>query len=195
MSSAHKIHAVPAGHRDRAAFEKLTELRLAVRGRDIPVSDILEGLTLKNMAELAGDTRPQPFTRIAPAINFLATLPDIYERLAAMVSLRVLFQLLPLPDEFSRVETRRVLSLWRYAGEVATLLRRTFLSGNSAAQFGDDVIRPDRGFASGWKMIIANDACPLCVETSRREWPAGQHPTAPLHIGCACTVLLGVPQS
>lgn len=183
---------VPAGHRDRAIFEKLVELGLAVRGADIPANDILEGLTLKKLSGLAPGARV--FTRKAQAICFLGSLRDIHQRLGNIMALRSAFQLRPLPGEFSGIDTGRVLSSWRYAAETARLIKDTFFRGNYAAYFEGEITN-DAGFAPGWKVIVANNACPLCVEMGQRLCAENERPKAPFHMGCRCTVLVGLSQA
>ncbi|MBI3406123.1 MAG: hypothetical protein HY046_11785 [Acidobacteria bacterium] len=58
-----KLYVIPADHYDRRNWEKLTELGIASRGDDIPLTTILSALTLKKMAELVEDLKVPRFIR------------------------------------------------------------------------------------------------------------------------------------
>ena len=53
-------------------------------------------------------------------------LPDIWERLGKIVAFRELFQLQPLPNEFSEIDLKEVSKSWKYVSEVAFLIGHTY---------------------------------------------------------------------
>lgn len=97
---ADKVLVIPSDHKERSRFERLVDLELAIRGKDIPLPAILEAIKLKDINIWVADLIQKPFTRKAKAIEFLLNLSDIRERIGKVLAFRELFQLRPLPDEF-----------------------------------------------------------------------------------------------
>lgn len=188
-----KVRAIPADHYERGGFEKLVELGLARRGKDIPLPAILETLKLKEMNDLVADLNQKPFGRKAKAIESLVNLSDIQERVNRAVAFRELFQLNPLPDEFSNIDLNKISDAWRYANEVATLITHTYIMGGYSTQHMQQDLDPDlaRSFFTGWELSPARDnaTCQYCMRAASKIYTKKEYPTVPLHIGCRCTVL------
>lgn len=185
-----KVRVIPADHYERSGFEKLVELGLARKGTDISLHAILETLKLKDMNDLVVDLNQKPFGRKAKAIEFLMNLSDIKERIGKVVTFRELFQLKPLPDEFSNIDLNRISSAWRYTNEIATIIAHTYVMGgySSRDMHQEDVVP---SFIKGWEILpVGDDAtCPYCKHAATKKYPKKQRPKVPLHIGCRCTVL------
>jgi hypothetical protein len=185
-----RIWIIPADSLERSRFEELVRLRLAIRGADIDPFAILNTLRLQDMNSLLTGLTQAPFTRKAKAIEFLTTLPDLKERLAKVESFHVLFQLRPLPDEFSQVNWAQFSVFERYVKEVATIIAHTYVMGGYASRRKDE----DGEYPSnitGWELdsVDDNDACPYCRRAAAKTYPKNQRPKTPLHIGCRCGVI------
>ncbi len=179
-----RVRVIPITHRERKKFEKLVEVGLARRGLDIPMEKILEMLKLKELNEIVSDLVEKPFTRKTKAIEFILGLPDVKERVGKVVAFRELFELQPLPSEFSHVDVEKVKRMWRYFREVAFLIAHTYLMGKLTAanirQYGE---------TQAWEICPAMDACPYCQKMVKKVYYGKEPPKVPLHIGCRCTLL------
>lgn len=180
-----KVHVAPADHRDRPRFDSLVEAGLSRRGADIGIELMLAGLALKDLNAIADGLAGGPFKRKAKAIEALMGLPDARERVGRHVSFRELFQLLPLPAEFSGVDLKKVAASWRYADYLAELISHTYTMGAYSVR-DNDTHRSD-DFIKGWRISDAGDAgtCPYCKEAAKKVYPRGSKPT-PFHLGCRC---------
>lgn len=180
FAGGNRIQAVPAGAYRRKEFEELAARGYLRRGTEIPMDDILASLTLKEMSEVAGDAAPKKFTRKAPAIEFLKTLPDLTERLGRVVAFRELFQAAPLAD----VDINAVAASYRYAGRVAELIAQTLESGVRTLQ--DWVVEADFEPTS-WK-LSSEDCCPQCQADNGKTWRKAPSRRPPFHIGCTSSL-------
>ncbi len=180
-----KVHVAPADHRDRSRFDALVEVGLAKRGADIAMDLMLSGLALKDLNAIADGIAEGPFKRKAKAVEAILLLPDVRERVSRHVSFRELFQLVPLPAEFSGIDLKKVAASWRYADYLSELLSHTYTMGAYSIR-DNDAHRSD-DFIRGWRISDANDAntCPYCKEAAKKAYPRGSKPT-PFHLGCRC---------
>lgn len=187
-----KIRVIPADHYDRHGFEELVKLGLAIRGTDIPLPNILETLKLKDINDLAVSLNQEPFKRKSKAIEFLLSLPDAQQRASKLIAFRELFQLKPLPGEFSNIELNKISNAWSYAFEIAFLIAHTYTMGGYAtrsARQHQKMLADDESFVKGWELVSADDSCPYCKNAALKLYHKNQHPKTPLHIGCRCAVL------
>lgn len=189
-TNINKVRIVPSDSYDRPGFEKLVDLDLAKRGKDIPLPDILDALKLKELNELVQDLDVKPFTRKSKAIEFLLTLPDIQQRLNNIVAFRELFQLKPLPKEFENLDVSKISENWKYTSQITFLIVQTYFSGCNKFQHYQNSLDSISVFEK-WEIIAVNDSstCPYCQRASSKTYPTTQRPKVPLHIGCRCTVL------
>ncbi len=178
-----KVQTIAADHRGRNAFEKLVSAGLARRGKDIPIESVAQKLRLKDIQELIQDLDPPRFRRKAEAVDFLVGRADAAERLEKKVAWRELFELAPLPHEFSEIDIDRVSAYWRHARAVADLLQHTYMM---AAYSLRDVGRDD---GRGWEVLPAPDACPACKRAEQKRYSKGAPPPTPLHVGCRCSIV------
>ncbi|MFZ0889348.1 MAG: hypothetical protein WA005_12910 [Candidatus Binataceae bacterium] len=186
-----KVHHLPADDLYRRPdFEKLVEAGLAARGLQIPVSDILNSLTLKELRAVVADTSTPFFKRKAEAVEYAAGLRDITDRLAKVMAFRELFQLRPLPQKLSVVASELfsepVLQTKRFAHEASCLIAHTYAMG--AYDLRDRSDPALAKMALGWEISADDGSCPMCRKAAARLYPKGARPRAPLHIGCRCGV-------
>lgn len=180
FAGGRRVQALPVGAYRRKEFEELAARGYLRRGADIPIDDILASLTLKEMTEVAGEAAPKKFTRKAPAIEFLKTLPDLTERLGRVVALRELFQAAPPTD----VDVDAVAASYRYAGRVAELITQTLESG--VRSLHDRVVDADFEPTS-WK-LSSEDCCPQCQADNGKTWRKAPSRRPPFHIGCTSSL-------
>lgn len=183
-----KVFIVPADNYRRQYFEKLAEKKLAVRGTDIPLSYVLNTLTIKEMNEIASDLNIKPFARKSKAIEYLLNLPDLSERLRKKIAFRELFMLVPLPKEFSDINLIDISKSWKYVNETASLLSMTYVNGGYAL---NDIINKKQytEYFKTWEILtVGEDACPYCRRLAMKQYAKENYPKVPLHIGCRCTV-------
>lgn len=175
-----RVQVVPVGEYRRKEFEELAARGFLRRGTDIPMNDILATLTLKEMMQVAGDAAPKKFTRKAPAIEFLRTLPDLTERLGRVVAFRELFQAVPPTN----VDMEAVAASYRYAGQVAGLIAQTLESGFSSLRdrLSDVYVEP-----TSWE-LSSEDCCPRCQADNGKTWKKAPRHRPPFHIGCTSTL-------
>ncbi len=188
-ASPQKVRKIAADHYERPAWEKLVDLGLARRGSEIPISIVLEILTLKEMTDLVQDLNPPPFRRKAKAIEFLLAVPDIPRRLGERIAQRQLFQLKPLPDDFSALDLTEVQRSLAYSAEVGELLTHTSVMGYLAYQQQKRNLGLQESI-EGWRILAVggDSACPYCVEQSKRTFEVSAVPRVPLHLGCRCSL-------
>lgn len=187
-----KINVISADHRDRKGFEKMVELGLAIRGKDIPIVDILGNLKVKDMNELVSDINLiKPFRKKIDAINFLVDLPDIKERISKVIVFRELFQLNPLPNDCvdNNIEIELSKSL-NYSSEIATLIAHTYVMGGYSTRDMDIEIE-NLSSIECYEISPVNDGetCTYCKNAASKKYSKRQYPNVPLHIGCRCSVL------
>lgn len=179
-----KVHRIEATNYARAAFEALVANGLARRGQDIPIADVLAGLTLKELNALAPEAA-KPFGRKAKAVEYLETLPDVWDRLKNSVAFREQFQLCPLPPEFSRIDLAAVASGWRRVRAEADLMAHTYLFGNSAFS----QVASGREYAKGWEIIATDNSCSACKLAAEKKYTKSRPPQVPMHVGCRCAIV------
>jgi hypothetical protein len=186
-----KVYHLTAGDRYRRPdFERLVESGLAARGLEIPISDILNTLTLKDLRAAIADTNAPSFKRKTEAVEYAANLADITDRLAKVIAFRELFQLRPLPKKLSAVASelfsKPVMDAQKFAHEAASLIAHTYSLGAYDLRNRND---PElQNLVSGWTIMASDGSCPMCRKAAVKPYPKGARPRVPLHIGCRCHV-------
>lgn len=185
-----RVHVSPSADWYRPRFEDLVTKGLAKRGVDVEPTAILQTMTLKDMEALVPDLPHKRFTRRAPAMEFLAGVSDLKERLGKGVSFRELFQIAPLPDEFSGLDLSALAQAWAFADEYAKLLERTFSTAAWAKRAIDGATRDE--YAKGWRVDGTYSGeqacCPLCARQRGEIRGRGAPPRLPHHVGCTCSL-------
>lgn len=180
-----KVYRVPADRWDRKNFESLVEVNLARRGSEIPVEKLLSLLKLKEMNEMITDPEVKKFSKKADAIKYLTKDQGIKERLSKQMTYRELFQIMPLPEEFSNIDLEVVAKSWRYAEAVASIIANTYESCLASLEQKESL----RGITSdikGWEIHLYDEAPPYCKKVAERAFSSRQMPKLPAHIGCTC---------
>lgn len=186
LRNAHRmdhVFTVPADAREREMWERLDTLGLAARGTAIPIADILAQWTLKDMNALGAEAGLSIFRRKTPAIEALVALPDIQRRVGAKIAWRELFQLRPLPEKYQHLELATLSRSWRYAREVADLLKRDYTTAGHATQ---NRKMQETLKVSYWELLPAPDACPACQRAAQARYHSSIVLGTPLHPGCRC---------
>ncbi len=93
-----KVRLIPNDSYNRHRFEKLTEIGLAIRGRAIPIEEILLILSLKDLNEIARSEEKE-FKRKHQIIEYILSLSNIEEKISSKISFSELFKLKPLPEK------------------------------------------------------------------------------------------------
>ncbi|MGZ8915749.1 MAG: hypothetical protein ACXW1Z_21915 [Methylobacter sp.] len=175
-----KMRTVPAGDYYRKKYESLVEKRLAKRGQDIGIEQILNGIRLKDINEVLKGIVEKPFGRKAKAIEFALTVPDISERLGKTIAFRELFQLC----EPENLDVQEIQKCYRHAYAVATLLKDTYVAGACTLRTFDD----SRGIkVDSWR-VVADDCCESCRSHNGRTYKRRPSKLPPFHVGCSCRV-------
>lgn len=185
-----RVHVIPASYDAfRKSFEQLAQVGLAARGKEIPIRDILNTLKLKDMPTLVSDLSPPKWNRKSQAIDYLAAVPDILERAGKAVAFRELFQLKPLPNEFSQIDLALLSASWRHVEAIAWLIARTYIGGALYLREleRDRVMRKGHQAEMEWQQD--QNPCPVCVQATTRQPTIKNRPKTPFHIGCRCWVL------
>jgi len=180
-----KVHNVPAESWQRKKFESLGEAHLARRGAEIPLEQLLTSLRLKDLNEFLSDPSAKRFTRKAAAIEYLVAQPNTRDQLSTRISFRELFQLLPLPEEFSGLDLAAVARHWRHSDAIAKTITATFRGGISALEERE----MHRGLGSdvaGWEVDVDEDASPYCKRVAEKAAKSSRMPKLPAHVGCSC---------
>ncbi len=153
LSRSSNIQKIPASHYNREDYELLVKNGLARKGKDIPIEDILQSLTLKEMNEMVVAIAPKPFTRKPKATEFLLQQPNLMDTLNNTISFNQLFQALPLDPKFAHINLDEIASSWEYDTELANCLISAFDRGEiiSVDEFRkeeSEAWRKEMGFTS-----------------------------------------------
>lgn len=175
---AGKVVAVPAEDYYRKQYEVLVEKRLARRGQDIGMEEILNGLRLKDINEALQGLVEKPFGRKAKAIEFAVTVPDVKERLGKIIAFREMFQICEPED----IDVHEIQKCYEYANAIATLVRDTYVSGAHTLRSTSDA--KDAGF-DFWK-ILAENCCESCKSYHGKRYKRKPSKLPPFHLGCNC---------
>lgn len=180
ISAGPKVQVSVAGDYRRKTYDELVEKGFMRRGQEIPLEEILTGMTIKQMQEIAGADAPKKFTRKAPTIEFMMTLPNIRQRLEKTISFRELFQLKPIDgidlDELSKAHA--------YSGVVSRVILRTL----RAALNTQRLVESSKDWVvDGWE-LNSEECCPDCRKLHGKKWKRLPQKLPPFHIGCEASI-------
>ena len=165
----------------RKDWERLVDKGFAVRGKDIPIQLLLEGLRLKDLNELLAGTLEKPLGRKAKALEAALALPDIRARLQQRVAFRELFQAVPPAD----VDVEALHASFGWANEIASLVQRTYVTGLKTLEAiaerksGLDVY-------GAWEILNWEDPLPACAKAYCKQYARLPSKRPPFHVGCDC---------
>ncbi|MEI7612174.1 MAG: hypothetical protein WCK63_04650 [Betaproteobacteria bacterium] len=167
----------------RKSWEKLVEMKLAKRGKEIPFEQILDSLRLKDLNEILGDSIEKPYGRKTKAIDAVNALPDLETRLSARMSFRELFQVnAPEGSDVSAIS-----SSFAYASEVAALVLQTYFTGAETLDALDERKR-ERGIYDAWEVRNWEDPVPACAAPFCKKYDRLPSKKPPYHVGCTCVL-------
>jgi len=182
LSKKVKVYTIPADHYERKDFENMAIAGLAIRGEQIPISSIIETLTIKDMTALVADTNPPKFSRKSKGIEYLLSIPDIKDRIKKQLSMRSLFKIQPLPAEYSHIDLDKIQQSWAFAGELSRLITTTYYAAGYDKRSRTDALEN----ISSWEVYSNDDCCPSCKRLSGKRYRTRPH--TPFHIGCRCRI-------
>lgn len=180
ISAGPKVQVSEAGDYRRKTFDELVEKGFMRRGQEIPLEDVLAGMTMKQMQEIAGTDAPKKFTRKAPAIEFMMTLPDIRQRLEKTISFRELFQLKPIDG----IDLDDLAKAHAYSAEVSRVILRTLRAALNTQRLVD---ASKDWTVDGWE-LNSEECCPDCRKLHGKKWKRLPQKLPPFHIGCESSI-------
>ena len=169
----------------RAAFEKMSETGLALRGKDIPLEELLTSQTLKTLNEIA-DNPEKEFKRKNQAIEYIIAHPEKQERLDEYISFRELFKLLPLPEKYANLDLDQVRMMWDCHREEARILLLTYSHAQYSAR---DLQQAKECYGNEpyvFRVSAHNEQCKCAKDMEKQKFPKNKPPKVPCHVGCNC---------
>jgi hypothetical protein len=176
--TAGQVKTVPPDDYYRKKYEALVGKGLAIRGQDIGMEQVLNGLRLKDINEVVKGLVEKPFGRKVKAIEFAMSVPDIKERLGRVIAFRELFQL----RELDGIDFNEIQKCYRHARAVATLIKDTYVAGAYTLRTSDEA--KDIKYDS-WK-ISAGNCCDGCKTYHEKKYKRRPSKLPPFHLGCNC---------
>lgn len=186
-----KVKCVPTGREYRKLYEKMVELGLAIRGREIDTEKILMTMKMDQLRDTASKLNIKIPGKKKNAVIVLSKLEGIDEYIDKNVNFRELFQLIPLPEEYKSINIEKVRVFIDYCGVIADLIGRTYTFAYQESTRYPDSIRDFSGDDYRYyKVSCASDdrTCPLCKELSKRRYSKKDKPNPPFHLACRCAV-------
>lgn len=180
ISAGAKVQVSPAGDYRRKTYDELVEKGFMRRGQEIPLEDVLAGMTMKQMQEIAGADAPKKFTRKAQAVEFMVSLPDIRQRLEKTISFRELFQLKPIEG----IDLDELAKAHAYSAEVSRVILRTLRASLDTQRLVDS---SKEWVVDGWE-LNSEGCCPACQKNHGKQWKRLPQKLPPFHIGCEASI-------
>ncbi|HPL68363.1 MAG TPA: hypothetical protein PLG94_17640 [Smithellaceae bacterium] len=175
-----KVNQIAADDYNRKQWEALAELGLAKRGKDIPLTEILNGLRVKDINDYFSDRLKKKITRKAAAIEFATSQPDVLDVLSKHMSFRELFLIV----EPAGIDMSSLRVCYAYANAQAKIIKDTYVSGYRTLNTLNEA--HDAGY-DGWE-IEAEDCCSQCSKLHHRKTKRKPAKLPPFHIGCTCSL-------
>ncbi|MBR3946190.1 MAG: hypothetical protein IKJ56_03710 [Bacteroidales bacterium] len=183
-----KIGSVVTVNKDayyRPAFEKMAEKGMAIRGKDIPTTEILSVQNLKTLNAIASNPDKE-FKRKNQAVEYILNDEKAVSRIGEYVSFRELFKLLPLPHEYDALDIDAILRVWEsHRVEIELLIRTYKESVYQWERYHEDSDIRKRIFKT-CKVECTNDRCQCAKDRMKRTYSIDNLPKTPCHIGCSC---------
>lgn len=179
------VTTVKADDWGRKLWERLAERGLALRGKDIPATEILEGLRLKDLNELLAGTTEKLPGRKAKALELATALPDLEARLAESVSFRELFRV----SNPSGLNVASLGASLGYATEVASIVLRTYVACLRTMDTIEEG-KADQEAFDAWEVESPEDPMPACARQYCKKAAKLPSRLPPFHIGCTCELSL-----
>lgn len=181
LGRSSSVATVKADDYSRKSWERLAEMGLARRGKEIPVPLILESLRLKDVNVLLSDVVDKPIGRKAKAIEVAVALPDIVDRLSREISFREMFQVLRPAD----MHIDNLVASFSYANTLATIVQQTYFTGVRTLE-AIEQRRRDPDIYDAWEISNWEDPLPSCASKVCRKYERLPAKKPPFHVGCSC---------
>lgn len=169
----------------RPAFEKMVEKGLAIRGKDIPITEVLNAQTLKTLNAIANNPEKE-FKRKSQAIEYILGDNESASRIGELVAFRELFKLIPLPSKYDGLDLEAIFRVWECHRVEIQLLMRTY--DDSVYQWKR--LKEDGGSRTHLyktcKVSCSNDGCKCAQDRMKQTYSVENPPQTPCHIGCSC---------
>jgi hypothetical protein len=177
---AGKINVVPADDYYRKQYEALLEKKLAKRGQDIALEEIMNGLRLKDINDALKGIVDKPFGRKAKAIEYAVGVPDIKDRLGKNIAFREIFQICT-PEG---IDVQAIQKCYEHANAVASILRDTYVAGAHTIRTLDDSNDAKYDY---WQIRV-DDCCDECKANYGKRYKRRPTTLPPFHLGCNCSI-------
>jgi hypothetical protein len=181
LGRANAVVTVKADDWGRKSWERLADMGMALRGKDIPVGNLLDGLRLKDLNELLEGAVAKPLGRKAKAIEALLALPDRDARLAQKVAFREMFQAIAPAD----IELADLQASFGHASEVAAAAQQTYFTVVKTLDAIEERKR-ERGVYEAWEIRNWADPLPACAKPFCKKYAQLPARRPPFHVGCSC---------
>jgi hypothetical protein len=181
LGRGNSVTTVKADDYQRKQWEKLVEIGLARRGKDIPIPQILDGLRLKDINVILADAIPKPLGRKSNAVEVASALPDIDERLSKHVSFREMFQVMKPAD----TDIEAIVNSFAYSNQLAAIVQQTYYTGLLTLEAKQER-KQDDGFYNAWEISNWEDPLPSCAASVCRKYAKLPSKLPPFHVGCSC---------
>ncbi len=99
---------------------------LAVRGKNIPSNEIIEGFSVKELNKYFSDYLEKPISQRAKLIEKLKSIDNIYDVISKNVSLRSIFKVLELPEKFMSVTEEKTKTISSYYDSFVDLITNVY---------------------------------------------------------------------
>lgn len=190
FSYANKVGKVAVIGKDnyfRVAFEKMAETGLALRGKNIPLEELLSSQTLKTLNAIA-DNPEKEYKRKNQAIEYIIANPEKHERLGEYISYRELFKLLPLPEKYANLDLEQIRMMWDCHREEVRILLLTYSHAQYSAQELQQAIEYHGSDSYVFRVSVSNEQCRCAKDMEKHKFPKNKPPQVPCHVGCNCSL-------
>lgn len=173
------------GNPSRAIFDRMSEMQLAIRGYDIPLSEILNTQNLKVLNAIANNPQKE-FKRKSQAVEYILGNEEAMASIEKYIAFRELYKTLPLPNEFEGLNKETFNKIIESIKLQVLLLQRTYndsaFQWERTLQYGET----RKELYKTCKVNCSNDKCKCAQDRMKRSYSMENPPQTPCHIGCSC---------
>lgn len=169
----------------RPAFEKMVEKGIAIRGKDIPITEILSAQNLKTLNAIASNPDKE-FKRKNQAVEYILNNEKAASRIGEYISFRELFKLIPLPHEYDTLDIDAILRVWESHRVEIKLLMHTYKESVYNWMHNQEDLDIKKRVFKTCKVDCTNYRCQCGKDRMKRTYPVDAPPQTPCHIGCSC---------
>lgn len=179
------VVTIPKDAYYRSAFEQMEGKGMAIRGMDIPITEVLNAQTLKTLNAIASVPEKE-FKRKNQAVEYILGDEKATSRIGEHVAFRELFKLVPLPSEYESLDIGTIFKVWECHKVEIRLLIRTY---NDSVYWGkrySEDLETRKELYNTCKISPTNEKCRCAKDRSKQTYPVDNPPQTPCHIGCSC---------